>query len=198
MIFKRLCWLTLGIAFIALQPASSPSMAKEGGATFEREIAKSELLLIPTQGIWTYRGRAFTGQALSYHRHGQLAERQHYVDGKKDGSFELFYETGALKKQGHYVRNRLDGAVMFWSQEGILLSESHYENGEVHGEQRQFYASGKLFKVRHLEHGLEVGMQRAFLENGKVYVNYEAKNGRRFGLHRSTPCYELEDEVVKL
>ena len=44
----------------------------------------------------------FNGLHESYYDNGQVHERGKFVDGKKDGKFELFYEDGQKKEVGEY------------------------------------------------------------------------------------------------
>ncbi|MEO9967418.1 MAG: toxin-antitoxin system YwqK family antitoxin [Reichenbachiella sp.] len=160
------------------------------------KVEKKELSLHANEGRVYFNNLPFDGWSVQYHLNGQLAEQIQFIEGKKMGMTNRWYQDGTLSYTAQHKANRLDGEVKSWWPNGVLRSQSNFVNGRADGTQYQWYKSGKPFKEINLKMGLEEGLQRAWRENGKLYTNYEAKNGRIFGLKRASLCYELGDETI--
>lgn len=160
-------------------------------------IDKSLLDLNPQEGNWYYKGKPFTGNAISYFPNKTKKEILPFYQGKKNG-FELkWFSNGRLQKKSFYKNNKLEGVVKSWWENGAMASESHYNHGIRNGVQKTWHPNKKMARLNTLKNGVEEGLQQAWLENGKIYVNCEMKNGRTFGLKRAVLCYELKKEIVQ-
>jgi len=163
----------------------------------DKEVANSELKLVPEKGQWFFEDKPYNGFALKYHSNGELAEKIGFYNGKREGKAHKYHTNGKLKKEMFYVQNRLHGKAYNYFDNGNLVEESTYQFGKRNGVQKIWYKNGQLAKLRNLKDGKEEGMQQAWLENGKIYVNYEAKNGRIFGMNRANLCYQLKQEEIE-
>jgi len=160
------------------------------------EIRASALQLRAGEGLVYHGETPFSGSSVSHYPNDQLAERIHYLEGKKHGLSQKWFRDGTLSFEANLLDGKRDGAVKTWWKDGKIRSESHYKKGVAHGQQLQWYPSGAQFKEMNLVEGKEEGMQRAWRENGKIYNNYEARNGRIFGLKRANLCFELSNEII--
>ncbi|MEN2284324.1 membrane-binding protein [Algoriphagus sp. SE2] len=162
--------------------------------------AKSDLTYDHKTSLWLQNGLPFSGSAVSYYPDNSLKEKIGIANGKKQNETIQWYEDGHYKNISSYHEGKLHGDKKVWSQDSahILIAHYTFQNGKAHGEQKKWYPTGELFKVLHLNMGKEEGLQQAFRTNGDLYANYEARNGRIFGLKKSTLCYSLEDEEIKL
>jgi antitoxin component YwqK of YwqJK toxin-antitoxin module len=160
------------------------------------EINENNLSLHPDEGLMYLGISPFSGAGISYYAHGQMAKRTEYVNGKRSGLLQKWFEDGSIAFEANYQENKLNGPVRSWWSNGNMRSSGNFLKGKPHGLQQQWYNSGVKFKEMNLVDGKEGGMQQAWRENGKIYVNYEAKNGRIYGLKRANLCFELGDETV--
>ncbi|SMP32387.1 MORN repeat variant [Algoriphagus winogradskyi] len=160
------------------------------------EVHENKLILHPNEGLMYLGKTPFSGAGMSYYANGVLAKRTEYVNGKRNGLLQKWFEDGSIAFEAHYNDNKLNGPVKSWWSNKNLRSSGNFLAGKSHGLQQQWYSSGVKFKEMNLVDGKEVGMQRAWRENGKIYVNYQAKNGRIYGLKRANLCFELDDETV--
>lgn len=160
------------------------------------EVDRQRLVRQSETGLVTLDGAPFTGLALDRYDDGSLAEREAYVDGRKDGRTERWLPDGTLSYRADYRAGRRHGTAVTWWADGTPRSASRYVGGVAHGVQRQWYRSGARFKELTLVEGREVGRQRAWRENGVLYSNYEARDGRIYGLKRATLCFTLDDESI--
>ncbi|MFT5206467.1 MAG: antitoxin component YwqK of YwqJK toxin-antitoxin module [Candidatus Omnitrophota bacterium] len=77
-----------------------------------------------------YRRRPPTGSIIPRNMRGQIAGEQKaiwtYVQGRKQGLYELYYENGILKEQGNFVNDKLDGRQRKFNTNGELIREKTY------------------------------------------------------------------------
>ncbi|EPR69634.1 toxin-antitoxin system YwqK family antitoxin [Cyclobacterium qasimii] len=197
LLIKQILWFSLLVlGFIA--PAGIPDGAALKPVALEKIVSDEELVLNSNQGLVYYKEKPFTGKGIASYSKGVVSEEITYLNGKRDGLLQRWFENGLLSFEANYERNKLNGMVKSWWSNGNLRSEANFQNGLVHGVQKQWYSSGQLFKVLHIVEGKEEGLQQAWRENGKLFVNYEAKDGRIYGLKRASLCYELVGENVVL
>jgi hypothetical protein len=159
----------------------------------------NQLVLKRLEGQWKLDSLPFSGFGLAYFPNGKLKSKIGFVNGKKEGQAEEYFEDGHLRNLTSYHENLMHGEVKNWS--GAIdhhkLAIRHFYLGKPHGVHKKWYPNGNLMKIITYQMGKEEGLQQAFLENGKLYANYEARDGRTFGLKRSMLCYELEDGNLK-
>lgn len=159
-------------------------------------VEKDSLVLKGSEGNWYYKNNLFNGFAVQYYSNGKIKDKTGFLNGKKQGVYQLWFENGVLKLQSNFHQNSLEGTYKAWWNNGNLAASSQYKNGKMEGVYRKWYANGSLAKKSNLLNGKENGLQKAWLENGKLYVNYEAKNGRIFGMRRANSCYTLKNEKL--
>ena len=99
------------------------------------------------------------GKEILYYLDGGVAQRAFYVDGKREGLFQMF------------------------SQKGVLIYEAHYRNGLLHGPCRLFdVASGKIKSEMNFAYGLQEGQMNIYdIKNGKLWHQLHYKQGKKEG-----------------
>lgn len=109
----------------------------------------------------TYKNRTTIkhGREILYYLNGEVAQRAFYVDGKREGLFQIF------------------------SQKGVLIYEAYYHNGLLHGPCKLFdVASGKLKSEMNFAYGLQVGQMNIYdIKNGKLWHQLHYKQGKKEG-----------------
>lgn len=181
---------------IAKKENNAINSLNNAGVDASKVINKDSLVLNGNTGIWSYKENPYSGFAVRLFSNDSVKEKTGFLNGKKHGVYNVWFENGMLKIESYYYQNTLEGSYKAWWNNGVLASESNYVNGKQQGIARKWFYNGKISKQSNLLNGREDGLQQAWLENGKLYVNYEAKNGRIFGMRRANSCYKLEDEVV--
>lgn len=192
--FLRILSISL-LGMMACQEQSAPT--PEPIKTWPH-VLKSLLVLKQTEDLVFFKNRLFSGYAVTYDNPSFFTSKTQFINGKKNGKDQKWFNDGSLSYHAEYVNGVLHGKVISWWRNGKKRSESHYLNGVAHGVQMQWYKSGVKFKKISLVNGKEEGLQQSWRENGKLYNNYEVKNGRIFGLKRATLCFELGDEKIQL
>lgn len=193
----KIIYILLIFCFLGCKENTTISTDPKDKKTVTLTTEKSELVLHPNEGKWYYKGKHFTGNALTYFSNKSKKEVLPFYNGKKNGYELKWFSNGTLQKKSFYKDNKLHGVAKSWWENGTLSSESHYNNGIRNGVQKNWHPNGKMSRLNTLKNGVENGMQQAWLENGKIYVNCEMKNGRTFGLKRTILCYELKNEEVQ-
>jgi antitoxin component YwqK of YwqJK toxin-antitoxin module len=62
---------------------------------------------------------------------GRLSERSTYIDGKRNGLHEEYYPNGQLMERRHYVYGKGNGLWERYSEDGNLLTSDYYKDGTV-------------------------------------------------------------------
>ncbi len=73
----------------------------------------------------------FTGVHETRYRAGQIKSRIDYSDGRREGSFEAWFDNGQKMAEGSYRGDRPDGRWIFWDAEGNPLTMVIYEDGRA-------------------------------------------------------------------
>ena len=162
------------------------------------QVAESEITIDESRGLRLYQGQPFSGEAVKFYPSGQLAKKESFKQGLRDGYLQQWFYNGTLAFDSRYLAGQLAGLTQSWWSNGNLRSATPYVNGKVHGVSLQWYATGELFKKMNYMQGQELGLQQAWRRNGKLYSNYEYKEGRVYGLKRANMCVGLEDEELSL
>jgi antitoxin component YwqK of YwqJK toxin-antitoxin module len=60
---------------------------------------------------------------------GQIEDKGNYIDGKKDGLWEEYYDNGRLKAKGVYKEGKEDGTWEVFNEQGKLKAKINYRLG---------------------------------------------------------------------
>lgn len=99
------------------------------------------------------------GKEILYYLNGGVAQKAFYVDGKREGLFQMF------------------------SQKGVLIYEAYYRNGLLHGPCKLFdVTSGKIKSEMNFAYGLQEGQMNIYdVKNGKLWHQLYYKQGKKEG-----------------
>jgi antitoxin component YwqK of YwqJK toxin-antitoxin module len=59
----------------------------------------------------------------------QIEDKGNYIDGKKEGLWEEYYQNGQLKAKGVYKEGKEDGAWEVFNEQGKLKAKINYRLG---------------------------------------------------------------------
>ena len=153
---------------------------------------------ISLSGERIYKGKALTGEAVSYHANGLLATSNSFVEGRRQGFSRQWFENGILGYEAFYEAEKRQGIVRSWWSNGNQRSQESFVDGLLEGEGWHWYSDGAKFKKSNHLAGKPTGIQQAWRQNGELFSNYEYRNGRVFGLKKANSCIGLEDEQISL
>ncbi len=152
------------------------------------------------------KGRPITGYLEVHHDNNILANRQHFVNGKRDGIWELYYENGLKYWNVTYKDGYIDGPFERYSIEGTKIIEGYYTKGKVQKkyiyhdngqlfEQEEFdpnlnghitfyYPSGQISDVIPFKKGKPDGVRKTYFKDGNIAGETTYINGQRNGLEQ--------------
>lgn len=97
-----------------------------------------------------------------------LAQRLHYIDGKKNG--ESYEVTHITIIESSYIDDKLDGIKKTSTKAGVIQEELIYKDGLLDGTSK-FYDKGKLSHGMIYEKGVLIDKVQ-FNEDGSIYIKY--------------------------
>ena len=68
-----------------------------------------------------------------------------FKDGKKEGSWEYYFENGQLWKKGNYKNGKKEGLWVRHLSNGQLISKGAYKNNKEDGEWVSYTIDGEVF-----------------------------------------------------
>ncbi len=73
-----------------------------------------------------------------------MSVEENFLNGKKNGSFKVYWLDGSVHIEGFFKNDSLDGTVRNYYPNGVLESEAKYQNGNPYGAYRYYYEDGGL------------------------------------------------------
>lgn len=136
------------------------------------------------------------GPARSYDRDGNLTALLDYrndylvsrerinrldAEGKRQGSWKVFYEDGRIHKEMFYRDNQLDGLYKEYNNDGSIALILKYEEGKIVEDEQDLLTQEEL------------DIEREFDDEGNMIFQGSYKQGTPVGIHR---FYNDESEVI--
>jgi antitoxin component YwqK of YwqJK toxin-antitoxin module len=149
-------------------------------------------------GIYLFKDKPYSGYVKEVYENGQPKNIMSLANGMQQGMTRSYFPNGKVRDVRSYKANKSYGQHIGYWENGNQKFDFIYINDKREGANKQWYESGKPYTCLNFKDDKEDGMQRAWRENGKPYINYEAKNGFRYGLQKSSLCYTLLNEKLKL
>jgi antitoxin component YwqK of YwqJK toxin-antitoxin module len=104
----------------------------------------------------------------------------HYevVDGKKNGTFLVYYPDGTLAQQGYLIDNKNVGEWKYYYANGSLETKGMFINDIPQGEWVFYYPDGVLKSIGSFKDGLRHGPWYQYEENGDLKLIYFFRHGK--------------------
>lgn len=115
-------------------------------------------------------GKTHVGKWVYYHKGSDVVMIEEYFNQKGDleGERKVFYPNGQLAEMQHYKNGKLDGvSKMFAQNGGRLINEYTYVNGELHGPAKSYDESGQVLAEGKYRYNKQHGIWK-FYENGTL------------------------------
>ena len=133
------------------------------------------------QTILEYKDGIPNGEIKSWSKK-DVKQVEGFVDnGKRTGTWKLYFESGKLKKKATYQNDTENGEEIFWFENGNLEKKGSYINGKLNGKYEWYFENGQKKQEGFFVNGKEDGTWNEWFENGKQkmvghFTNFE-KNG---------------------
>ncbi|MTI24003.1 toxin-antitoxin system YwqK family antitoxin, partial [Fulvivirga kasyanovii] len=111
-----------------------------------------------------------------YQRNRTISHSGEVKDGKKTGTWKMYYENGNIQAQGVFDDNDIFVINKFWNKTGNLLVEDG--NGTVSLTSGNTYESGRLIN------GYRDGVWQVLDDSGILYSETTYKNGKADGAQK--------------
>lgn len=98
----------------------------------------------------------YSGTKQEIFADGTLKVESHYLKGKKNGSYTVWYEKGGIHKKGWMKDDKWHGTYQEWWSEGSLRVKGNYIEGMQHGPWRFFDEEGDALPTLYFDKGEEV------------------------------------------
>jgi antitoxin component YwqK of YwqJK toxin-antitoxin module len=105
-------------------------------------VVFSDTNLIKEQFTY-YRGQLH-GEALSYHKNGQLRRKGYFLYGQLSGKWELWDEKGNKIMEAGYLNDSLNGAYITLYENGKVKETGQYANNIRIGRWMKYDENGQL------------------------------------------------------
>lgn len=164
------------------------NLTKRNGLTFEKNatvpFTGKAYAYFPNGDVQTvleYKDGIPNGEIKSWYKK-DVKQVDGFVDnGKRTGTWKLYYESGKLKKQSTYQNDLENGEEIFWFENGNLQKKGNYVNGKLNGKYEWYFENGQKKQEGFFVEGKEDSTWNEWFENGKQkmvghFTNFE-KNG---------------------
>jgi antitoxin component YwqK of YwqJK toxin-antitoxin module len=92
----------------------------------------------------SFRNGLRHGEWVNYDETGkQPLREEHYVDGKQDGVWKIWFPNGKQRQQLGFKQGQLDGISIEWDENGEKRVEVSYTNGKLHGTRTLWLKDGR-------------------------------------------------------
>ena len=125
----------------------------------------------------------------------QIEEELNFIDGKKNGIINKFYDTGEILKEELYKNNNLHGAIKYYYKNGNIDSIENYINGKKEGYQEFFFENGNRESKTYYKNNLITSIDE-WDENGKKTYESRYKNGIKESTRFKNEKYLDQDETI--
>lgn len=133
------------------------------------------------QTVVEYKNGLPNGEIRSWTKK-DVKQVEGFVDnGKRTGTWKLYFESGKLQKQSVYQNDMQNGEEIFWFENGNLKKSGNYVNGKLNGKYTWYFENGQKQQEGYFLNNKEDSIWTEWFENGKKkmvghFKNYE-KNG---------------------
>lgn len=98
-------------------------------------------------------------------------------NGKKNGSFLVYYRNGMLAQSGYLINDKNEGEWRYYYSNGNLESRGIYKNDIPEGEWEFYYPNGKIKNRGIFKNGLRENIWYTFDKQEKLENIYYFKKG---------------------
>ena len=152
------------------------------------EIVQGDARLQMVAGRLRYDGIPFTGRVVDFYPDSTQRSSAEYRNGLRDGTLTASYPDGTLMERRYFVEGRKGGVHEGWWEDGSPRFRYTFRDDLHEGEAREWFTNGRLYRAFNYVAGREEGEQIMYYEDGSVRANYSVVDGRRYGSIGAKPC----------
>ncbi len=95
---------------------------------------------------FTFRNGVLQGEALAWHKNGQLRRKGSYHKGQISGKWEFFNEQGQKTIEAYYKQDNLNGSFISLYHNGKIKEKGRFERNKKIGQWDYFTENGQLIE----------------------------------------------------
>ncbi len=122
--------------------------------------------LSPSNDIYYYKGRPFTGTSVSMYDDRTRAEEVTWKDGRMHGLKTEFYKNGVVHAKLFFEEGKRNGPFTYYYPNGSEKMKGNYKYDLLHGELTGFYGNGQMSYLHNYEDGVRTGWLYTWHDNG--------------------------------
>ncbi len=145
-------------------------------------------------GLLYKNNKPYTGKYKEFYENGNTKSIFNYLNGEKNGNFELYYETGEVSYKGYCEKNIAKGIYKMYYRNGNLQQEGNIINGKENGEVKIYFESGELHQKIRFSKGIKNGKFIEFYKNKKISKKTTYLDDK---IHGELLFYSENGELVK-
>ncbi|MBR8766563.1 hypothetical protein IX306_001939 [Porphyromonas levii] len=130
-----------------------------------------------------HKGNRQNGLYERWHSNGQLEERGHWGNGKREGVLENWYEDGSPWIRSSYKNGKRDGFYERWYPNGQLEERSHWKDGGKYSLCEAWHSNGRLFFWENYKEGKKEGLSERWHANGQQWERSNWRDDQKHGLY---------------
>lgn len=185
---KYFITLSFLIPFLVIGQVNLSSLVKKNGLSYEKEATApftgKAFAYFPDGAVQTsleFKDGLPNGEIISWAKKDVKQVEGFLDNGKRAGTWKLYYGNGKLKKQSTYKNDTENGEEIFWFENGNVQKKGIYVNGKLNGKYEWYFENGQKQQEGFFVMGKEDGDWKEWFENGKQkmmghFTNFE-KNG---------------------
>lgn len=131
------------------------------------------------QGAWKINNKT---KKLPGYEDSQLVEEGDYVNNKKEGIWNQYYNNGKLKSEITYSNNLPKGYAKFYYKNGFISEEGSWVNNKWEGKYKYYYETGQIAYDWNFVNGKREGNQKYYYENGQLHYDGDWLKGEESGI----------------
>jgi hypothetical protein len=133
--------------------------------------------MVPENGVWTLKGRPYSGSYIDYYNDGKLQNKGVLLNGNIDGELRVYYKTGIIKSVTHYKEGIRHGLWMDYYQNGAFMRVDEFVDGKANRNGKLYFINGQL--GQELRPKKETGYDTSitYYSNGKIRSMALTKTG---------------------
>jgi antitoxin component YwqK of YwqJK toxin-antitoxin module/Tfp pilus assembly protein PilF len=129
-----------------------------------------------------------------YMRTGHLLSKGNYVNGKRDGEWNWYYDDGTPREKTVFENGSREGASEQWSENGVTSFKCTYLHDMIEGDYSVYSITGQLTETAKMSAGKLNGLAVAYYEDGAKKAELDYVMGKLDG---NITFYTIDGKVYK-
>lgn len=134
------------------------------------------------------------GQEITkeYYVNGNLSGEGQVIDGSREGSWKLYYDTGEILAEVNFIEGVMNGEIVKYHKNGQIKSEGRMIYGSNEGEAVAYYENGNLYQKINFKNNKWHGDYQFYYNNGNLMELGTFFEGKKKGIVK---LYDIDGKL---